>query len=51
MQFTHKNNDVIHIYTADPNEIHFITYKEVKIYAKKTRLNGRTRRSCSMSIK
>ena len=35
MQFTHKNNGIIHIYTADPNEIHVITYKEVKILCEK----------------
>ena len=31
MQFTHLIKGKIHIYAADPNEIHVITYKEVKI--------------------
>ncbi len=45
MQFTHANkNGIIHIYAADPNVIHVITYKEVKFYVKKMRLNGRTKR-------
>ena len=30
MQFTHNIDGVVHTFTADPNEIHVITYKEVK---------------------
>jgi hypothetical protein len=38
MQFTHKNDGIIHIYTADPNEIHVITYKEVKFLCEKNEI-------------
>ena len=35
MKFTHKNKGIVHIYAADPNEIHVITYKQVKILCDK----------------
>jgi len=35
MQFTHKMDNIIHIYTADPNEIHVITFKEVQYLCNK----------------
>jgi hypothetical protein len=38
MQFTHIIKGKIHIYAADPNEIHVITYKEVKILCKKNEI-------------
>ena len=38
MQFTHNNNGIIHIYAADPNEIHVITYKEVKYLCNKNEI-------------
>jgi hypothetical protein len=38
MQFTHKNNGKLHIYAADPNEIHVITYKEVKFLCEKNEI-------------
>ncbi len=38
MQFTHLINGKLHVYAADPNEIHVITYKEVKILCKKNEI-------------
>ena len=38
MQFTHNNNGIIHIYTADHNEIHVITYKKVKYLSNKNEI-------------
>ena len=38
MQFTHKIDNIIHIYAADPNEIHVITYKEVKYLCNKNEI-------------
>ena len=36
LQFTHKtDNGNIHIYAADPNDIHIITYKQVKYHCEK----------------
>ena len=40
IQFTHNNEGVIHMYTADLNKIHAIAYKEVKYLCNKMRLNG-----------
>ena len=38
MQFTHNNNGIIHIYAADPNEVHTITYKQVKYLCEKNEI-------------
>ena len=38
MQFTHNIDGVEHIFTADPNEIHVITYKEVKYLCDKNEI-------------
>ena len=38
MQFTHNNNGIIHIYAADPNEVHTITYKQVKYLCDKNEI-------------
>ena len=38
LQFTHNNNGIIFIYAADPNEIHVITYKQVKYLCEKNEI-------------
>ena len=38
MQFSHNIDGVVHIFTADPNEIHVITYKEVKYLCDKNEI-------------
>ena len=38
MQFTHNIDGVVHIFTTDPNEIHVITYKEVKYLCDKNEI-------------
>ena len=38
MQFSHNIDGVVHIFTADPNEIHAITYKEVKYLCDKNEI-------------
>ena len=38
MLFTHNNNGIIHIYAADPNEVHTITYKQVKYLCDKNEI-------------